>query len=545
MEEFRGITAAHGSLVMRDALLDEIFHPRPTRRNGLSRGYYATMLYREVQRDSVLVPLIRRFMELPPEQQEVGEAYRLLAMWRFPELGPRPASDVQRYATRVAEIALQELKRCYPDHPVSAWTETRSEPLVDTLWSDLLSEQVFECVNFTLYDRLRLLKQDGPEDHDRPEDRELHATLRVAHRDIVTWGSGLQGVMTALYAAVAGRLGVLIQHLRMMDPWLVRWQPVEEDVIFIDVARGGVQLDLETAVEEVQGVCGEAFHRILLEPMTPGMLLHYLSAGGYQWKRSVRAETEADHQANQLLLYRTMDGCHPGRLQLRSVCGQLQAARPAYTRRLCQEYLDAADVSEDEAAGIRQFMASLVSRSTEVHRWLNTNEAYLRRTAALVNAETCRYYEPLLEIGDVATFAADSGVMGVIYAVLSSKVTDSETTAWYDLLLDGEHCALRVREEDLVLAERPRPVRHLELGRYFSHFRHGRYQPLPHLRLTSKPPSAVGREPRLVDGSVPQEPHTGREAGEDRPPTAWLGDWPFLQRGDVPEGAGEEGADSV
>ena len=53
------------------------------------------MLYREVQRDSVLLPLMRSFMELPAEQQSVAEAYRLLATWRFPELGPRPTPDVQ------------------------------------------------------------------------------------------------------------------------------------------------------------------------------------------------------------------------------------------------------------------------------------------------------------------------------------------------------------------------------------------------------------------------------------------------------------------
>ena len=31
MESFRQLAAAHGSLVMRDALLDEIFHPAPRR----------------------------------------------------------------------------------------------------------------------------------------------------------------------------------------------------------------------------------------------------------------------------------------------------------------------------------------------------------------------------------------------------------------------------------------------------------------------------------------------------------------------------------
>ena len=64
-------------------------------------------------------------------------------------------------------------------------------------------------------------------------------------------------------------------------------------------------------------------------------LLHYLSAGGYQRKRQ-RPETEADHKANQLLFYRTMTGCDPGRLQLTPICSLFQSARPAYTRRLCQ-----------------------------------------------------------------------------------------------------------------------------------------------------------------------------------------------------------------
>ena len=54
------------------------------------------MLYREVQRDSVLLPLMRRYMELPHQEQRVGEAYHLLAMWQRPELGPRTPPDVDR-----------------------------------------------------------------------------------------------------------------------------------------------------------------------------------------------------------------------------------------------------------------------------------------------------------------------------------------------------------------------------------------------------------------------------------------------------------------
>ena len=78
----------------------------------------------------------------------------------------------------------------------------------------------------------------------------------------------------------------------------------------------------------------------------------------------------------------------------------------------------------------------------------------------------------------------------------------------------------------------PRPVRHLEVGRYFSHFSCGRYHPLPYmLRLFPSPP--VGRRDGLVAIAVRGEPYTGREAGDNEPPTAWLGEWPFLQRGDL------------
>ena len=49
--------------------------------------------------------------------------------------------------------------------------------------------------------------------------------LLEVHRDFFTWGSGKTGVMTALYSAVAARLGVHVQLIRMADPWLVRWQP--------------------------------------------------------------------------------------------------------------------------------------------------------------------------------------------------------------------------------------------------------------------------------------------------------------------------------
>ena len=79
-----------------------------------------------------------------------------------------------RYACRLAELTLEELKRRHPEHPAATWTQTRSEPLEDTLWTDDLAQQVFQCVNHVLYERLQLLDDEAPDDAD---DELLHATV--------------------------------------------------------------------------------------------------------------------------------------------------------------------------------------------------------------------------------------------------------------------------------------------------------------------------------------------------------------------------------
>ena len=46
----------------------------------------------------------------------------------------------------------------------------------------------------------------------------------------------------------------------------------EADPVFIDVMEGGVQLDWREALEKVREACPDAHHRVLLEPMAPGMV---------------------------------------------------------------------------------------------------------------------------------------------------------------------------------------------------------------------------------------------------------------------------------
>ena len=64
-------------------------------------------------------------------------------------------------------------------------------------------------------------------------------------------------------------------------------------------------------------------------------MLNYVAAGSYD-PDSDYPLTEADLRANRLLLYRTMTGCDPARLQLGAAYAMHEMVRPAYTRRLCQ-----------------------------------------------------------------------------------------------------------------------------------------------------------------------------------------------------------------
>ena len=46
----------------------------------------------------------------------------------------------------------------------------------------------------------------------------------------------------------------------------------EADPVFIDVMESGAQLDWREALEKVREACPDAHHRVLLEPMAPGMV---------------------------------------------------------------------------------------------------------------------------------------------------------------------------------------------------------------------------------------------------------------------------------
>ena len=87
----------------------------------------------------------------------------------------------------MAALVLTELRSRHPDHPAAAWTESRPGPLEDTLWTDEPAQQVLECLNFTLYERLQLLEDEAPESPDGAEDEELHGVVSCCRKKMVNF----------------------------------------------------------------------------------------------------------------------------------------------------------------------------------------------------------------------------------------------------------------------------------------------------------------------------------------------------------------------
>ncbi|XP_037086762.1 uncharacterized protein LOC119107432 [Pollicipes pollicipes] len=85
MEEFRKLVPVHGTLFNRDALLEVIYSRQHRPDDDLSVRYYARMLFREIQRDVVLLPMFREYMQRPVQHLNVPEAFYLMSLWMVPE----------------------------------------------------------------------------------------------------------------------------------------------------------------------------------------------------------------------------------------------------------------------------------------------------------------------------------------------------------------------------------------------------------------------------------------------------------------------------
>ncbi|XP_037086755.1 uncharacterized protein LOC119107426 [Pollicipes pollicipes] len=164
MEEFRKLVPVHGTLFNRDALLEIIYSRQHRPDDDLSVRYYARMLFREIQRDVVLLPMFREYMQRPVQHLNVPEAFYLMSLWMVPEQTDNRESNLQTCYSKIAGLVLDELRGRLPEHPAAAWTTCKKNPFGPTMWTDDQTLKLLNAMNVVLYDQLALMKEGGPED---------------------------------------------------------------------------------------------------------------------------------------------------------------------------------------------------------------------------------------------------------------------------------------------------------------------------------------------------------------------------------------------
>ncbi|XP_037076117.1 F-box only protein 21-like [Pollicipes pollicipes] len=273
MEEFRQLVPIHGTLFNRDALLEIIYPRQHCPDDDLSVRYYARMLFREIQRDVVLLPLFREYMQRPVQHLNVPEAFYLMSLWMIPEQTNSLQSELQAYYVKIASLVLGEVRQRLPEHPAAAWDTCKQNPFGPTLWTDDQTLQLLDVLNVVLYDQLALMENDGPKDGPAAE---LSTLLFVRHRHFRRAGSRVQTVMATVYCSVAGMLGVNLHNVQLPHSWMICWHKTDgEQYLFIDVVRRGLQLSREQALEELNAL-QPGVDLQMLEPVPRERLLRYV-----------------------------------------------------------------------------------------------------------------------------------------------------------------------------------------------------------------------------------------------------------------------------
>ncbi|XP_037091561.1 F-box only protein 21-like [Pollicipes pollicipes] len=508
MQQMCELVAEHGTLLVKDELLEILDSELVDSREYISRRYYARMLYRELHRDLVLLPLFRQFMRRPTHHMNIPEALHLIDLWVAPEKRRRDDSELKCHYMRIANMSLAQLRTSRPDHPLAGWSACKSDPFGQTLWADQDVPAVFDAVNAVLYDQLALLgDNDGKPRHGYPA---------VAHQLFCDHDTGTPAVLSALYATVTGMLGVNVHPVQFPGNCLLLWPKLAgTDYVFVDVMRAGLRQTREEIMRNpylrLRNVDTHWF-----EPIPRQQMVHRLVVGTAQSARSPHL-TDADLLSLDALAVWSESDCrleYPCLYGLSQVYGGI---RPMYIHRLIGEFLRSAgpSMSEQEREGLQDSMELMSQRYEQILQELKHHQEVvcLRRNAVPVQRR-CR-------VGDIVRhrkysyLAAVTGWTSQCHASESwieqmgvDRLPRGRHQPFFHLLVeDGSN--RYAADENVELADEPCPIGHREIGRYFVRYDGRRYVPVA--ALAQRYP-----DPGETDASDEAEP-AGAAGGEQEP----------------------------
>ncbi|XP_043215024.1 uncharacterized protein LOC122378245 isoform X2 [Amphibalanus amphitrite] len=579
MEDFRAMVRHHGSLIMRDALLDEVV-PRQQRRGALARRYYATMVYREIERDLVLLPMMRSFTRLPEQSRTVTATFHLLSYWLRPELDPGPTPDIEGCHRQVARRVLRLVRQRHPRHPLSGWADCKLTPDGPGGWTLTEGRQLLDCINLIVFGQMELtllkgrlggelsricdrncsvyeeddfgelsgqrLQRAGPTRQRPPEGEKVFS----AYSSYLAGGGHFLGVVSAVYASVAGLLGLELHFILCPDTWLLCWPIGTEDRhIYVDMNQSGAQLTRREACLQLMFQSPDHAPEALLEPVPKHKLLWRLVSGMFCPKDHALAV--ADQVSMRLLHYWLFDNCEIHEISMCSMVMVLERSRPMYLHRLSQARLEASHLVENPVAERTALPAYLDRLRADHLRLVKSVNLQRSRDEQMMEAKQwpppegfCRF-----QVGDMVQLGDHPHRRAVVYSVVLrlhlvagnpcqlcvvgrlNPPPHHLRVGRYRLLLDGNE-KMDVEEDSICASPWAAPIENCELGRYFTGFDGRRYVPLP----------SLARRARERPDAGPVEEHRPWPRPLRPPPVSWRVAWPRRLPYDVEFQPGDEDA---
>ncbi|XP_037086754.1 F-box only protein 21-like [Pollicipes pollicipes] len=380
-------------------------------------------------------------------------------------------------------------------------------------------------------------------------------------RHLHSAGSGTQTVMGTVYSSVAGMLGVNLHNVQLPHSSMICWHKADgEEYLFIDVVRRGMRLSWEQVMEELNADHPEVDLQ-MLEPFPRAGLLRRLINGAVH-PDVRRPGTGFDLVSLETLACWARSDCRPNTAAIVDLMSTMARARPMYTRRLLQQFVETNGslVAENERRGLEALMKHFKRMYKRLVRSLDEQEAEVQELADLRAAgRAVGDYRRQFGVGDVVTYG--DGFLAVVYGCSPYYEISQDWTAnsrvcsglqrghkqpFYSLLLEGDRFGY-MAEEELQLSPDPQPISHQEVGRFFTRFDGERYEPIAPLAIRFPEPLCEHETKAnfvecSTDGSDSEWEDDVGDEEEDRrpsPPTVWMGVWPAI----LPEDSDDEDTD--